>query len=45
VEIIIKCNTLGNKAREAIKVRISRGTTLRPTKGLVVVRKLVKVAP
>jgi hypothetical protein len=45
VEIIIKCNALDSKAREAIKVRTSRGTTLRPTKGLVAVRRLDKVAP
>ena len=45
VETIIRCNALDNKARETIKVRTSRGTTLRPTKGLVVIRRLVKVAP
>jgi hypothetical protein len=45
VETIIKCNALDNKAREAIKIKISRGTTLRPTKGLVEVRRLIKVAP
>jgi hypothetical protein len=45
VEIIIKCNALDNKAREAIKVRTSRGTALRPTKGLVGVHRLVMVAP
>ena len=45
VETTIKCNALDNKVREAIKLRTSRGTTLRPTKGLVVVRRLVKVAP
>jgi hypothetical protein len=44
VEIIIKCNALDNKARGTIKVRTSRWTTLRPTKGLVVVRKLDMVA-
>jgi hypothetical protein len=43
VEIIIKCNALDSKARETIKVRTSRGTTLGPTKGLVVVRRLDKV--
>jgi hypothetical protein len=45
VEKIIRCNALDNKAREAIKVRTSKGTTLRPTKGLVVVHRHVKVAP
>ena len=45
VEIIIKYNALDSKAREIIKVRTSKGTTLRPTKGLVVVRRLDKVAP
>jgi hypothetical protein len=45
VETIIRCNALDNKARGAIKVRTSRGTTLRPTKGLVGIHKLVKVAP
>jgi hypothetical protein len=44
VEITIKCNALDNKVREAIKLRTSRGTTLRPTKGLVVIRRLVKEA-
>jgi hypothetical protein len=45
VEIIIKCNALDNKARGIIKVKTSRGTTLRPTKGLVGIHRLVKVAP
>jgi hypothetical protein len=44
VETTIKCNTLDNKVREAIKLRTSRGTALRPTKGLVVIRRLVKEA-
>jgi hypothetical protein len=44
VETIIKCNALDSKARETIKVRISRGTTLRPTKGMVGVHRLIKVA-
>jgi hypothetical protein len=44
VEIIVKCNALDSKARELIKARISRGTTLRPTRGLVGVHKIVKVA-
>jgi hypothetical protein len=34
-----------HKAREEIKLRTSRGTTLRPTKDLVGIRRLVKVAP
>jgi hypothetical protein len=45
VETVIRCNALENKARRAIKVRTSRGTALRPTKGLVGIRRLVKVAP
>jgi hypothetical protein len=45
VEIIIKCNALDSKVREIIKVRTSRGTTLRPTRGLVVVHRIVKVVP
>jgi hypothetical protein len=44
VKMIIKCNALDNKAREIIKARISRGTTLRPTRGLVGVHRIVKVA-
>jgi hypothetical protein len=45
VEIIIKCNALDSKAREIIKVRTSRGTTLKPTRGLVGVHRIIKVAP
>jgi hypothetical protein len=45
VEVIIRCNALDNKTRETIKVRTNRGTTLRPTKGLVVVHRLIKVVP
>jgi hypothetical protein len=45
VETINRCNALDNKAREVIKLRTSKGTALRPTKGLVVIRRLVKVAP
>jgi hypothetical protein len=45
VETIIKCNTLDSKARGTIKARTSKGTTLRPTRGLVGVHKIVKVAP
>jgi hypothetical protein len=41
VETTIKCNALDNKVRGAIKLRTSRGTTLRPTKGLVVIRRLI----
>jgi hypothetical protein len=43
VEMIIKCNALDSKAREVIKVRTIKGTTLRPTKGLVVVHRIIKV--
>jgi hypothetical protein len=43
-EAIIKCNALDNKAREIIKIRTSKGTTLRPTRGLVGVHRTVKVA-
>jgi hypothetical protein len=45
MEIIIKCNALDNKARGTIKVRTSRGTNLRPTRCLVGVQRIVKVAP
>jgi hypothetical protein len=45
VETIIKCNALDNKAREIIRVRTSKGATLRPTRGLVEVHRTVKVAP
>jgi hypothetical protein len=45
VEIIIKYNALDSKAREIIRVRISKGTTLKPTRGLVEVHRTVKVAP
>jgi hypothetical protein len=45
VETTIKCNALDNKVRETIKLRTSRGTTLIPSKGLVVIRRLVKEAP
>jgi hypothetical protein len=44
-ETIIKCNTLDNKAREIIRVRTSKGVTLRPTRGLVEIHRIVKVAP
>jgi hypothetical protein len=45
VEIIIKCNTLDNKARGIIKVITRRGTTLRPPRGLVGVHRIVNVVP
>jgi hypothetical protein len=45
VETTIKCSALDSKVREAIKLRTSRGTTLRPIKGLVVIRRLIKEAP
>jgi hypothetical protein len=45
VEIIIKCNALDNKARGTIKARTGRGTTPRPTRGLVGVHRIVKVVP
>jgi hypothetical protein len=44
-KIIIKCNTLDNKAREIIRVRTNKGATLRPTRGLVGIPRIVKVAP
>jgi hypothetical protein len=44
-ETIIKCNALDNKAREIIRVKSSKGATLRPTRGLVGVHRTVKVAP
>jgi hypothetical protein len=44
-ETIIKCNALDSKAREIIRVRTSKGATLRPTRGLVGVHRTVKVAP
>jgi hypothetical protein len=39
-----KHNALDNKVRRAINIRISRGTTLRPVKGLVVNSRIVKKA-
>jgi hypothetical protein len=44
-ETIIKCNALDSKAREIIRVRTSKGATLRSTRGLVGVHRTVKVAP
>jgi hypothetical protein len=45
VKTIIKCNALDSKAREIIKIRTNKGATLRPTRGLVGVHRIVKVAP
>jgi hypothetical protein len=45
VEIIIKCNALDSKARGTVKARISKGATLRPTRGMVGIHRIVKVAP
>jgi hypothetical protein len=44
-EAIIKRNALDSKAREIIKTRTSKGATPRPTRGLVEVPRVVKVAP
>jgi hypothetical protein len=44
-EIIIKCNALDSKAREIIRVRTNKEVTLRPTRGLVGIPRIVKVAP
>jgi hypothetical protein len=45
VETIIRCNTLDSKAREIIKIKTNKGSTLRPTRGLVGIHRIVKVAP
>jgi hypothetical protein len=45
VETIIKCNVLDSKAREIIRVRTNKGVTLRPTRGLVEIHRIIKVAP
>jgi hypothetical protein len=45
VEVIIKCNALDNKARGIVKARTNKGAPLRPTKSLVGVHRIVKVAP
>ena len=45
VEIIIKCNALDSKAREIIRIRINKGATPRPTRGLVEIHRTVRVAP
>jgi hypothetical protein len=39
-----KYNALDNKLKGATNIRTSRGTTLRPIKGLVVISKIVKEA-
>jgi hypothetical protein len=44
-ETIIRCNALDSKARGIIKIRTNKGATLRPTKGLVGVHRIVMVAP
>jgi hypothetical protein len=41
----ITCNALDNKVREATNIRTSKGIALRPAKGLVVIRRIVKEAP
>jgi hypothetical protein len=43
-ETIIKFNALDSKAREIIRVRTNKGVTLRPTRGLVEIHRIVKVA-
>jgi hypothetical protein len=45
VQTIIRCNALDSKAREIIKARTNKGATLRPTRGLVGIHRIVKVAP
>jgi hypothetical protein len=40
-----KYNALDNKVKGATNIRTSRGTMLRPVKGLVVISKIVKEAP
>jgi hypothetical protein len=40
-----KYNALDNKVRRATNIRTSRGTTLRPVKGLVVISRIIKEAP
>jgi hypothetical protein len=40
-----KYNALDNKVKGATNIKTSRGTTLRPVKGLVVISKIVKEAP
>jgi hypothetical protein len=43
--IITKYNALDNVVRGATNIRTSRGTTLRPVKGLVVISRIAKEAP
>jgi hypothetical protein len=43
--IIIKCNVLGSKDKEATNTRTNRGTILRSVKGLVVTNRFVKETP
>jgi hypothetical protein len=43
--IIIKCNALDSKDKEAINTRTNRGTTLKLVKDLVVISRIVKEAP
>jgi hypothetical protein len=45
VDTIIKSNALDSKAREIIRVKTSKGATLRPIRGLVGIPRTVKVAP
>jgi hypothetical protein len=45
VETIIRFNALDSKATEIIKARTSKGATLIPTRSLVGVHRIVKVAP
>jgi hypothetical protein len=40
-----KNNALDSKAREIIRVKTSKGATLRPTRGLVEIHRTVKVPP
>jgi hypothetical protein len=40
-----KYNALDNKVRRATNIKTSRGTTLRPVKGLVGTNRIVKEAP
>jgi hypothetical protein len=42
--IITKYDALDNKVRGATNIRTSRGTTIRPVKGLVVISRIVKEA-
>jgi hypothetical protein len=45
VETIIRCNALDSKAREIIKIRTNKGATLKPTRGLVGIHRIIKVVP